>query len=66
MSVPQKTQFKKANLQDMRLLFTYLEFCLEQVMHETETVTFPPWAAMHSAVQLSSFMCHGILSPALL
>jgi hypothetical protein len=27
----QKTQFKKANLQDMRLLFTYLEFCLEQV-----------------------------------
>lgn len=29
--VPQKTQFKKANLQDMRPLFTYLEFCLEQV-----------------------------------
>ena len=54
LSVPQKTQFKKANLQDMRLLFTYLEFCLEQVMHETETetATFPPWrAAMHSAVQ---------------
>lgn len=50
-SVPQKTQFKKANLQDMRLLFTYLEFCLEQVMHETETATFPPRAAMHSAVQ---------------
>ncbi len=32
----QKTEFKKANLQDMRLLFTYLEFCLEQIVKDNE------------------------------
>lgn len=32
----QGTKFAKANLQDMRLLFTYLEFCLEQIVKDNE------------------------------
>lgn len=32
----QETAFKKANAQDMRLLFTYLEFCLEQIVKDNE------------------------------
>jgi cobalamin biosynthesis Mg chelatase CobN len=34
--VAQKTAFAKANVQDMRLLFTYLEFCLEQIVKDNE------------------------------
>lgn len=32
----EKTAFAKANVQDMRLLFTYLEFCLEQIVKDNE------------------------------
>lgn len=34
--VTQGTKFSKANLNDMRLLFTYLEFCLEQIVKDNE------------------------------
>jgi magnesium chelatase subunit H len=36
MKALEKTAFKGANLQDMRLLFTYLEFCLEQIVKDNE------------------------------